>query len=235
MTSSNLTGKLHRWALTLQEYDFEVEYRPGSTNVVADALSRAPVASKVLAAIGRRRKTRRMATTVPTSDVACDDTATNDDGTVTEAEVTADPRISTAGDDLSTTRSGTTDGIDGTASEGVGCALAQDMRDQDELNVHNVVGDDEAAEVRPIVSNSTVAVNAMSPVNEELMVHDAMEVNNEAKQTKTSKDVKRGRKRSKKATAEIPITRPWTRAAKRLAEETQRRNEQGQDGVERSK
>lgn len=57
MTSPNLTGKLHRWALTLQEFDFDVEYRPGSTNVVADALSRAPV--KILAAIGRRRRMRR--------------------------------------------------------------------------------------------------------------------------------------------------------------------------------
>lgn len=43
MTSKNLTGRLHRWALQLQEYDFTIEYRPGSTNVVADALSRAPV------------------------------------------------------------------------------------------------------------------------------------------------------------------------------------------------
>ncbi|POM62689.1 Gag-pol fusion protein [Phytophthora palmivora] len=59
MTSPNLTGKLHRWALTLQEFDFDVRYRPGSTNVVADALSRAPVATKVLAAIGRRRRRRR--------------------------------------------------------------------------------------------------------------------------------------------------------------------------------
>ncbi|GMF23303.1 unnamed protein product [Phytophthora fragariaefolia] len=60
MTSSKLTGKLHRWALTLQEYDFDVEYRPGNTNVVADALSRAPT-MKVLAAVGRQRRWRRQA------------------------------------------------------------------------------------------------------------------------------------------------------------------------------
>lgn len=52
MTSKNLTGRLHRWALQLQEYDFQIEYRPGSTNVVADALSRAPVQPSVSAVGG---------------------------------------------------------------------------------------------------------------------------------------------------------------------------------------
>ncbi|GMF57707.1 unnamed protein product [Phytophthora fragariaefolia] len=56
MTSNNLTGNLHRWALSLQEYEFDVEYRPGSTNVVAGALSRAP--GMMLAARGRRRRVR---------------------------------------------------------------------------------------------------------------------------------------------------------------------------------
>jgi hypothetical protein len=43
MRSKYLTGRLYRWSLQLQEYDFTIVYLPGSTNGVADALSRAPV------------------------------------------------------------------------------------------------------------------------------------------------------------------------------------------------
>ncbi|GMF24511.1 unnamed protein product [Phytophthora fragariaefolia] len=44
MTAREPAGRLHRWALTLQAYDFEIQYRPGRENHVADALSRVPAA-----------------------------------------------------------------------------------------------------------------------------------------------------------------------------------------------
>ncbi|CAI7730001.1 unnamed protein product [Closterium sp. NIES-54] len=40
MTAKDLTGKLARWSLLLQEYDFTVSYQPGETHRNVDALSR---------------------------------------------------------------------------------------------------------------------------------------------------------------------------------------------------
>lgn len=43
ITSPNLTGMHARWALMLQEFDFEVKYRKGLVNMNADGLSRSPL------------------------------------------------------------------------------------------------------------------------------------------------------------------------------------------------
>jgi hypothetical protein len=43
MTNDKLTGKLVRWVLTLQEYEFKVIHRPGITHQNADTMSQRPV------------------------------------------------------------------------------------------------------------------------------------------------------------------------------------------------
>ncbi len=43
MSTKDLSGKLARWAISIQGYDFEIVYRPGVIHERADALSRAPV------------------------------------------------------------------------------------------------------------------------------------------------------------------------------------------------
>ena len=45
MTTTKLTGKLARWSLLLQEYDFKVEHWAGAKNTNADCLSRYPLPS----------------------------------------------------------------------------------------------------------------------------------------------------------------------------------------------
>ncbi len=45
MESNKLMGKFTRWALILEEYDFQVVHRPGVTNLDVDGLSRNPCIS----------------------------------------------------------------------------------------------------------------------------------------------------------------------------------------------
>ena len=42
LSAQKMEGRLCQWALALQEFDFEIKYRRGSTNTNADALSRIP-------------------------------------------------------------------------------------------------------------------------------------------------------------------------------------------------
>ena len=39
-TQQNLNMQQRRWIELLQEYDFDIAYRPGKENIVADSLSR---------------------------------------------------------------------------------------------------------------------------------------------------------------------------------------------------
>jgi hypothetical protein len=43
MATANPTGRIARWIMKLQSYDYRINHRPGKTNQVADALSRAPI------------------------------------------------------------------------------------------------------------------------------------------------------------------------------------------------
>lgn len=59
ITSKQLAGRLHRWAITLQDYNFEIVQTPGKLNSVPDALLRAMVArvNELLDVMGVRAAT----------------------------------------------------------------------------------------------------------------------------------------------------------------------------------
>ena len=44
----NTSGRLARWAMELSQWDFEIKYRKGADNMVADAISRQPVETCVI-------------------------------------------------------------------------------------------------------------------------------------------------------------------------------------------
>ena len=51
MTTQKLTGKLARWSLLLQEYDFTVDHRAGTENTNVDCLSHYPLPSDAAAPV----------------------------------------------------------------------------------------------------------------------------------------------------------------------------------------
>ena len=51
MQLKELSGRLVRWALLLEQYDFEIIYCAGLQNGRADTLSRRPYAADIIAAI----------------------------------------------------------------------------------------------------------------------------------------------------------------------------------------
>ncbi|GMF52614.1 unnamed protein product [Phytophthora fragariaefolia] len=152
MTRPILAGRLQRWSLVLREYEFQVEYRPGATNVVADALSRAPAA--VRAAVGRRR--RRQPEVVSASDVASTgevpptarETHVATTGTIMRG--VNDMRVATPSDNLHTTTAG--DGQDAAASMVMTATLAPDATTAGETTVRTTpVG----IEMRATVASTT--------------------------------------------------------------------------------
>ena len=49
MTIRDPTGRLARWSLLLQQYDFDIKHRAGTSNGNADALSRRPYGPTIAA------------------------------------------------------------------------------------------------------------------------------------------------------------------------------------------
>jgi hypothetical protein len=52
------SSRLLRWKLLLEEYDYEVKYKPGKQNTNADSLSRYPVLAIGAEELTQDRKTR---------------------------------------------------------------------------------------------------------------------------------------------------------------------------------
>jgi len=48
METKDPTGRIARWIMFLQQFDFQIKYRKGIDNTAADALSRLPISNKVL-------------------------------------------------------------------------------------------------------------------------------------------------------------------------------------------
>ena len=47
LSSKNNNGKMKRWRAILEEYNYELKYKPGKTNVVADGLCKTPQRTEI--------------------------------------------------------------------------------------------------------------------------------------------------------------------------------------------
>lgn len=206
MTSPNLTGKLHRWARVLQEFEFDVEYRPGNTNVVADALSRAPI--KVLAAVGRRRRARNRRAQEGTDGITEGQPATTS-AALPVVETTSGAKTRSSGKV-----------VGGNYDE----ELARATDSSGEASGYTASGDTAGASVATAgdITNST-SVAAAGGGTGSTVATTVKKANTAAEDEELDKLVKEPTGLDKETGSPDQTPRHWTRAAKRKASETVRR------------
>jgi hypothetical protein len=67
MNNKDTSSKLFRWALKLQEYEFDIIHKKGKTNAAADALSRNPIIATITSN-HKRKQIKRQETELPKFD-----------------------------------------------------------------------------------------------------------------------------------------------------------------------
>jgi len=89
-------GRIGRWIMEMQQYDFAIDHRPGQLHVVPDALSRAPIVRAVEAASSADQDLSDPPEVYPTTMFAVSTTARPDDSSSAEVdahELPDDPSV----------------------------------------------------------------------------------------------------------------------------------------------
>ncbi|KAE8964049.1 hypothetical protein PR002_g29094 [Phytophthora rubi] len=224
MTSPNLTGKLHRWALTLQEFDFDVQYRPGSTNVVADALSRAPAAATELAAIGRRRLAKQRAAERVAPTEGTGETADAGGAKETTAQRSEGDQVARIGAELGMSGSFPEEARSNDRSAAAASALQPEPEKRRTGDTAQDTATSAAAEQRS-TTGSELPVTRGAAETEAAAVTAAADgvVETDTALSKHKELPPRRTRRAERQTGAGTTLGPQTRAAKRLAEEAERR------------